>query len=162
MRNQEGKHTTAVTCGKHQIVYHVDCFLRLRNTLIIWVSRVFKTVTDALQQTPGRSERQATGWDKVCAHHTSNNELASKTPQRTLKTLGKETNSPASKWTKDVTRNLTADVQTENKHMKNIHPPHWSPRSCRLNNSDGLWPQIRRQSWPWQLLARTGSCKKSS
>lgn len=159
MRNRGGKHSTAVTYGNHQIA--VPCRLlseikeRTHHMSLTWVAH-------ALQQTPRRMERRATGWDKVCAHHTSNSELASKTTQRTLKTLGKKTNSPASKWTKDVTRNLTADAQTVNKHMKNIHPPHWSPRSCSLNNNDELLPQIQSQSWPWQLLARMGSCRKSS
>lgn len=101
MRNRGGKHSTAVTYGNHQIA--VPCRLlseikeRTHHMSLTWVAH-------ALQQTPRRMERRATGWDKVCAHHTSNSELASKTTQRTLKTLGKKTNSPASKWTKDVTR----------------------------------------------------------
>lgn len=139
--------------------YHVDCFLRLRNGLIIWVSHESHMLCSK-HRGEWKGEPQAGIKSVPITHPTMN--LLPKQHKRALKTLGKKTNSPALKWTKDVTRNLTAGAQTVNKHMKNTHPPHWSPRSCSLNNNDELLPQIQRQCWPWQLLARMGSCRKST
>ena len=71
------------------------------------------------KDTINKTQRQPTGWEKICANDLSDKGLVSKIYKELMKHNSKETNNPIMKWTKDMNRNITKeDIDMANKHMR--------------------------------------------
>ena len=72
---------------------------------------------------PVKRIRQGTDWEKIFAKDASDKGLLTKIYKELLKLSEKKTNHPNKlsvlKWTKDLNRHLTKDLQMENKPRKN-------------------------------------------
>ena len=71
-----------------------------------------------MKETISKVKRQPSEWEKIIANEATDKELISKIYMQLLQLNSRKINDPIKKWTKELNRHFSKDIQMANKHMK--------------------------------------------
>ena len=92
--------------------------MEIKTTVNKWDLIKLKSFCTA-KETISKVKRQPSEWEKITANETTDKGLISKIYKQLIQLNARKTNSPITKWRKDLNRHFSKkDIQMTSKHMK--------------------------------------------
>ena len=83
-----------------------------------------------MKETINKVKRQPTEWEKITANEATDTDLISKIYTQLMPLNSRKISNPIKKWTKELHRHFSKDIQMANKHMKDAQH-HSSSEKCK-------------------------------
>ena len=88
-----------------------------------------------MKETISKMKRQPLEWEKIIANEATDKELISKIYKELMQLNSRKINNPIKKWTKELNRHFSKDIQMANKHEKMLSITPYQ-RNANQNHND--------------------------
>ena len=87
-----------------------------------------------MMETIGKVKRPPLEWEKIIANEATDKELNSKIYKQLLQLNSRKINDPIKKWSKELNRHFSKDIQMSNKHKKMLNITHYQRNANQNHN----------------------------